>query len=141
MPYRDKAQKVEALKKWREKRREVPIEVPVKNDPVLGEVLKSQDEVPPEKVKSLEVLVETPKVPEKLRVRAETDPQWKKIEEYISRPTPKGQMPNLERLQRIAGSLGKLSGHVFFGLGPTSGLTAEEIGKTLGVKGPLHDKG
>ena len=96
---------------------------------------------------------ETPGVNQALKRRAETDPQWAHIEEFISRPTLKGQMSNLERLQRIAGSLGKYASEVRFGYygsitlakdSPAQmrcgGLTMEEIGKVIGILPPLQGK-
>ena len=74
---------------------------------------------------------------ETLEKRAELDPQWAHILEYISRGTAKGQMPNLERIQRAAGSLGKLAGEVRCGL---NGPTFEELGRTIGTLPPLSGK-
>jgi hypothetical protein len=54
---------------------------------------------------------------------------WRTVEAYISREGP--AMPNLERLQRIAGSLGKYAGDVWFGL---SGLTMRDIGEVIGTQ-------
>lgn len=44
---------------------------------------------------------------------------------------------NLSKLQRIAGSLGKLAGEVRFGI---DGPTFEDLGETIGVKPPIHAK-
>lgn len=55
---------------------------------------------------------------------------WPDVKAYISREVP--GMANLERLQRIAGALGKRVGDVWFGV---SGLTMEDIGSVLGTKG------
>ena len=54
---------------------------------------------------------------------------WPDVKAYISREVP--GMANLERLQRIAGALGKRAGDVWFGV---SGLTMEDIGSVLGTK-------
>lgn len=54
---------------------------------------------------------------------------WPDVKAYISREAP--GMANLERLQRIAGALGKRAGDVWFGV---SGLTMEDIGSVLGTK-------
>jgi len=56
---------------------------------------------------------------------------WLAVAEYINRPGP--GMPNLERLQRIAGSLSKYADQVWFGLG---GLTMEDISKVIGTLPP-----
>ena len=56
---------------------------------------------------------------------------------YIQQPVPKGKMPHLEALQRIAGSLGKHAGEVRFGV---HGFTMEEIGGALGTLPPLIPK-
>lgn len=53
---------------------------------------------------------------------------WKDVEAFISRESP--GMDNLERLQRIAGALGKYAGDVWFGV---SGLTMEDIGSVIGT--------
>jgi hypothetical protein len=53
---------------------------------------------------------------------------WTDVKAYISREAP--NMPNLERLQRIAGSLGKNAGEVMFGV---TGLTMEDIGSVIGT--------
>ena len=58
----------------------------------------------------------------------EGDP-WADVKAYIERESPR--MANLERLQRIAGCLGKRAGEVYFGI---SGLTLEDIGKVIGVQ-------
>ncbi len=58
---------------------------------------------------------------------------WPDVKAYISRESPR--MANLERLQRIAGSLGKCSGDVWFGV---SGLTMEDIGSVIGTKEGLY---
>lgn len=48
-------------------------------------------------------------------------------------------MPRLERMQRIAGSLGKHADKVWFGCHPTlSGLTMQDIGDVIGTLPPLH---
>ena len=55
---------------------------------------------------------------------------WDNVVGRIGRECP--DMPNLERYQRIAGSLGELGKGVFQGE-----LTAWEIGEVLGKQGPL----
>jgi len=57
---------------------------------------------------------------------------WLVVAEKINTPCP--DMPNLERLQRIAGSLGKHADLVWYGLG---GLTMEDIGKVIGTLPPM----
>lgn len=56
-------------------------------------------------------------------------PAWAHVKDYISTPCP--GMPRLERLQRIAGALGKKAGEVWFGE-----LTMEEIGEVIGTIKP-----
>lgn len=58
-------------------------------------------------------------------------PEWAHVVEYIKRPSPR--MPNLERLQRIAGALGQHADEVHFG-----DLTLKEIGEVIGVLPPLY---
>ncbi len=53
---------------------------------------------------------------------------WLTVAEKINTPCP--GMPNLERLQRISGSLSKYADQVWFGLG---GLTMSDIGKVIGT--------
>ncbi len=53
---------------------------------------------------------------------------WLAVAEHINTPCP--GMPNLERLQRISGSLGKYADQVWYGLG---GLTMSDIGKVIGT--------
>ncbi len=53
---------------------------------------------------------------------------WLVVAEHINTPCP--GMPNLERLQRISGSLGRYSDDVWYGLG---GLTMSDIGKVIGT--------
>ncbi len=65
----------------------------------------------------------------------ETD--WEPLKDYLRQDTRPGDMSHLERLQRIAGSLGKLSGEVRFGL---EGPTFQEIGDTIGVEGALYGR-
>ena len=62
----------------------------------------------------------------------EGDP-WADVIAYLNEPDH--GMPNLERLKRIAGSLGKRAGEVYFGI---SGLTLEDIGAVIGVQGGLY---
>jgi hypothetical protein len=57
---------------------------------------------------------------------------WPDVMAYILREGPR--MANLERLQRIAGSLGKQAGEVWFGI---SGLTMEDIGEVIGTQEAL----
>ena len=58
-------------------------------------------------------------------------PEWQAVKRYISRPG------NLDRMQRIAGSLGVtsnkvyLADQVYFGIG---GLTITDIGKVIGTQ-------
>ena len=58
------------------------------------------------------------------------DPDWQHVKDYILSECP--GMPRLERLQRIAGSLGKYADDVWFG-----GLTMGDIGRVIGVQGAL----
>ncbi len=57
---------------------------------------------------------------------------WLTVAEHINTPCP--GMPNLERLQRIAGSLGKYADQGWYGLG---GLTMEDIGRVIGTLPPM----
>ena len=58
---------------------------------------------------------------------------WKQLRDYL-----KADPSRLEKMQRIAGSLGKHAHAVWFGIGPNaSGLTMEDIGKVIGVKPAL----
>ena len=61
------------------------------------------------------------------------DPAWEHVKEFIQRPSPR--MPNLERLQRIAGSLGKNAHEVWFG-----NLTMQDIGQVIGTLPPVLAK-
>jgi len=63
------------------------------------------------------------------------DPAWVHIKEFVQRQEPPGTMPYLERLQRIAGSLGKNAHEVRLGA-----LTLEDIGKVIGVMPPVIGK-
>lgn len=68
---------------------------------------------------------------------SQTDKAWEHVKEYIQEETP--SMSRLERLQRIAGSLGKLAPHVWFGIGDTgTGLTMADIGSVIGTKEALY---
>ena len=58
---------------------------------------------------------------------------WANVRDFI-RAESSSSMPNLEKLQRIAGSLGKNAHEVRFGL---YGPTLEDIGNTIGVLPPL----
>ncbi len=108
MPYKDKEAKAKALKAWRAKS-EVPIEVPPQNE-VPTPIVRSLDEVP---VKSQ---------------------AWQHVRDFISTPCP--GMDRLERLQRIAGSLGKNAKHVWFG-----DLTVADIGAVIGTREPIIQRG
>lgn len=67
-------------------------------------------------------------------LRRDMDEAWEHVIDLISRPTNKpGDMPHLERHQRIAGSLGKYASEVWLGQG---GLTAQDIGRVIGIQGP-----
>ena len=59
------------------------------------------------------------------------DPEWQHVKDWLLADPGVG-MNRLERLQRIAGSLGKLADDVWFG-----GLTMGDIGRVIGVKGAL----
>ncbi len=61
-------------------------------------------------------------------VTGELTGPWLTVAEKINTPCP--GMPNLERLQRISGSLGKYTDDVWYGLG---GLTMGDIGKVIGT--------
>ena len=54
---------------------------------------------------------------------------WQVVRDFISRPTE--GMSNLEKLQRIAGSLGRNADEVWFGL---MGLTMGDIGRVIGMQ-------
>ena len=54
---------------------------------------------------------------------------WRDLESYIQRAGP--AMPNLERIQRIAGSLGPNADAVQFGI---TGITVQDIGTTIGTQ-------
>ena len=60
-------------------------------------------------------------------------PEWEAVRKFITFPGP--GMPRLERMQRIAGSLGKYQSEVFFGLG---GLTVKDISEVIGEQPPLY---
>jgi len=57
---------------------------------------------------------------------------WQHVQEFIKRTEPPGTMPYLERLQRIAGSLGKNAHEVRFGI-----FTMEDIGHVIGTLPPV----
>ncbi|KKL95917.1 hypothetical protein LCGC14_1849730, partial [marine sediment metagenome] len=61
--------------------------------------------------------------------RMDTRDPWKVLHGYVKREGV--GMPNLERIQRIAGSLGKHAGEVRFG---PYGPTLEEVGKLIGTQ-------
>lgn len=70
--------------------------------------------------------------------RGVTGTAWGYIHGYLQRePLGLNSMSNLERLQRIAGSLGKHAGEVRFGL---SGPTFQEIGEVIGVQPAMLTK-
>lgn len=56
------------------------------------------------------------------------DPAWQSVANFINRDS-NTKMTNLEKLQRIAGSLGKYADGVFMG-----DLTMGQIGRVIGVK-------
>ena len=58
---------------------------------------------------------------------------WPDVIAYIERDSPR--MPNLERLQRIAGSLGSNASEVWFGV---TGLTMQDIGEVIGIQPSLY---
>ncbi len=61
------------------------------------------------------------------------DPGWQHVKDFILHDPPENKgMPRLERLQRIAGSLGKYADDVYFGE-----LTMGDIGKVIGTKPAL----
>ena len=60
-------------------------------------------------------------------------PEWQAVKTFLTTPAP--GMPRLERMQRIAGSLGKYQSEVFFGLG---GLTVKDISGVIGELPPLY---
>jgi len=71
----------------------------------------------------------------RLRVLEVQGGAWAKVAKNITTPCP--DMPNLERLQRIAGSLGKYADMVFYG---QDGLTMADIGKVIGTLPPVYGK-
>jgi hypothetical protein len=60
---------------------------------------------------------------------------WADVARDVTSPAP--GMPNLERMQRIAGSLGKYTDDVWYG---DKGLTMGDIGKVIGTLPPLIGK-
>ena len=62
---------------------------------------------------------------------------WQHIKEVVQRKEPPETMPYLERLQRVAGSLGKNAGEVRYGV---HGLTFEDIGNVIGILPPVIGK-
>jgi len=54
--------------------------------------------------------------------------EWQVVKDFISRES-NSKMPNLEKLQRIAGSLGKYADEVWFGE-----LSMGDIGRVIGVQ-------
>lgn len=63
------------------------------------------------------------------------DEAWQHVKDYISAPCT--GMNRLERMQRVAGSLGKNSGRVWFGF---KGLTMADIGRVIGTQEPAHSR-
>jgi hypothetical protein len=61
------------------------------------------------------------------------DQAWAHLRTFIS--TPSEGMSNLEKMQRIAGSLNKYADQVFFGA--SFELNMEQIGKVIGTKEAL----
>ena len=59
---------------------------------------------------------------------------WQHVRDFISEPCP--GMTRLERMQRIAGSLGKNAKHVWFG-----DLTVADIGAVIGTLPPVIQRG
>jgi hypothetical protein len=65
------------------------------------------------------------------------DKAWQHVKEYIQSESP--GMSRLERLQRIAGSLGKYADQVYFGVNSEGlQLTMDQIGKVIGTKEALY---
>lgn len=118
MPYKDPEKQKEAnLKAQRKRRGLIPVPYPVIPDggdsPVgVTFVIPDTDPVTPS-----EADVTLP-------------PEWAHVRDFIR--SESSGMPKLERLQRIAGSLGKYAEGVYFG-----DLTMGEIGKVIGVLPPL----
>jgi len=69
--------------------------------------------------------------------RIPLDPAWEPVRAYLVQPSRVGDMTHLERLQRVAGSLGKLSGEVRFGI---EGPTMQEVGDVIGAQGALYGR-
>lgn len=109
MPYKDQSRQREANRLRMQKARQGNTEPEVSPENVLPNVLP-------------DVLLPD--------IRALPD-AWAHVKEFISRPARPGDKGNLEKLQLIAGSLGKRADQVWFGLG---GLTMADIGQTLGTK-------
>jgi hypothetical protein len=84
----------------------------------------------------------TPLVTPSIETVAELHPQdkaWAHVKEYIQSESP--GMSRLERLQRIAGSLGKYSDQVYFGVNSEGlQLTMDQIGKVIGTQPALNPK-
>ena len=99
MPYKDKEQQKEAVKRAVQKHREGITQEPA---------------IPTE-----------PDIPVIPDVIPKLSPEWAHVREFISRPQS-GRMTNLEKMQRVAGSLGKNAGDVWVG-----GLTMEDIGEVI----------
>ena len=86
-----------------------------------------------EKIKGVTKIDSNPRESVTPAVTPNPNDGWKDVEAFIKRDSPR--MANLERLQRIAGSLGKRSGDVWFGV---SGLTMEDIGSVIGTQEGLY---
>ena len=123
--YKDKAAQKEAtrerVRRYREKNstRVTPIVTPI----VTPTRVTPRDNVTP-KPKNVTPYV-TPILP--------TEPGWADVQAFILRDSPR--MGNLERLQRIAGSLGKYADDVMYGI---SGLTMLDIGEVIGTQPALY---
>lgn len=103
MPYRDKEQEREAARLRKQRQR-------------------SRPDVTPSDV--------TPSAVEDVTPEVALPPEWAHVRDFIR--SESSGMPKLERLQRIAGSLGKYADGVYFG-----DLTMGEIGRVIGVLPPL----
>ena len=120
MPYRDKSKQQAANREA--KRRQRADVIPC----MVGDVIPT-DVIPAK--------LEGDVIPAQNVIPCHTLPtEWAHLKAWLADPGQTG-MPRVERLQRLAGSLGKLGDEVEFG-----GLTISEIGKVIGVKGPLYSK-
>ena len=75
----------------------------------------------------------TPVTPKYVTPNLPQEPGWADVQAFILRDSPR--MANLERLQRIAGSLGKYADDVQYGI---SGLTMLDIGEVIGTQPALY---